>query len=215
MRKLATIFLALLLAPLVGTVALSDFNYIGQGGGAGGLDEDAVNALIAAAGVAYAPAYSNEVACDPAYFDPGPPPPGVCTGAITHTAYFGLQLFQGAPAGTGLRLSPQDVKVLPWDSTDSGGPWTFYLCNIDALGGDITNCQIGVPGVYGTDGDAGAVGAELADINDVLLPMTCDDSGAFVTWTIIALDGWGNFVVGQPGLLFVNDDFYACGEPGP
>jgi len=212
MRRLATIFLALLLAPLVGTVALSDFNYIGQGGGAGGLDEDAVNALIAAA--AYAPAYSNEVACDPAYFDPGPPPPGVCTGAITHTDYFGLQIFQGDPAGTGLRLSPQDVKVLPWDSTDSGVPWTFYLCNIDAVGGDITNCQIGVSGVYGTDGDAGSVGAELADINDVLLPVTCNESGVF-TWTIIALDGWGNHVVGQPGILFVSDDFGACGPIGP
>ena len=72
MRKVGILAAVLMLLPLVGTVALSDFNYIGQGGG--GLSESDVQTLIdtsiSSAGLPWAPNYANSVGCDPDDADP-------------------------------------------------------------------------------------------------------------------------------------------------
>lgn len=110
MKKLPTIVLALLLAPLVGTVALSDFNYIGQGGG--GLSESDVQTLIDAsvAAAAYAPAE-----------DPNSNAFG--GGGLVIGTNIVQMSFQTDPFG--FSVAPQFVMQIPTPQTT---PSIYFLC---------------------------------------------------------------------------------------
>ena len=140
MRRLATIFLALLLAPLVATVALSDgFNYIGQGGGGGGgvaddlttteLDDTLVLSPDGAGGVewdAAAATYDGGAVTNPFLAPVGCATPGY---AFTGNADDGLCL--GAETGWGvdtvaMALAGNEIAQI---YSASGGEYFFEVKN--------------------------------------------------------------------------------------
>jgi len=182
MKKL-TILLALVLAPLVGTVALSDFNYLGQGGG--GLSESDVQTLIDAsiAAAAYVPPE------DPSSGEFG-------NGGLSLAAYQSVVAISQDPASYFI-----DDKFIMGTPAPQTGDWLYYLCGAD------------VPTVLGSGGPTldptCTSGASIDSLDTIPLAVTCSEVGLF-SISVFIIDGSGN-TTGANVLLVVEDPLTVCG----